>query len=338
MTRDVDTRHAAGGRVLAAGMRWSRWVVLGTLVTTVVVALLPVQVSPTVVLVLAGLGLLAGLPHGSLDHLVAATLTGRSILVVTTVYAGGAVLTWLLLSLVGPVAIVAVLLLSAAHFGLGELELVRETTDWYLSRPVAVALAVSSTGALLLPLARAGDPLSGVATSISPGLGELIGAGPVRVSLAAVWAVGAVVTVIAALRARRYAAVLDVVLVGSLGALAPPLLAFAVWFGGWHGLRHCARLLTVDDRCAELIERGHPRQAVATLVRLAAWPTAAAALTLAGLLVFTATAADPTAALGRTLVVLLALTVPHMLVVWWLDTTAVTGRRSTSGGARLSVP
>ena len=57
--------------------------------------------------------------------------------------------------LAGPLALVAVLALSVAHFGLGELEVVRATTGWRPGRAVAVAIGVAGTGALLLPLARA---------------------------------------------------------------------------------------------------------------------------------------------------------------------------------------
>jgi Brp/Blh family beta-carotene 15,15'-monooxygenase len=113
--------------------------------------------------------------------------------------------------------------------------------------------------------------------------------------------------------------VLDIVLVGVLGAVAPPLVAFAVWFGGWHALRHCARLLTVDPPSAALIALGHPRRAVGGLARAARWPSLAAVVVLAALVVASATAADPAAAVGTTLVVLLALTVPHMLVVLGID-------------------
>jgi Brp/Blh family beta-carotene 15,15'-monooxygenase len=113
--------------------------------------------------------------------------------------------------------------------------------------------------------------------------------------------------------------VVDVLLVGALGLLAPPLVAFAVWFGGWHSLRHCTRLLTVEPRSAGLLAVGRPGAAVRALARLALWPTLAAVAALVALLVATAAAADPAQAVGGTLLVLLALTVPHMLVVLGLD-------------------
>lgn len=280
---------------------------------------LPHPAQDVLVLVLVAAGLLAGLPHGSVDHRLAAELTGWSTPVVAAVYAALAVLAWVLLTVTGPAALMVVVALSVAHFGLGELEVVWETTGWRPSPTVAVAVAVAGTGALLLPLARSGQQLAEVATSISPQLGTLLAEAPVRIALAGIWVAAATLAASAALRAHKHAVVLDIVLVGALGAVAPPLVAFAVWFGGWHALRHCARLLTVDTRSADLLADGQPRRAVVALARLAAWPTLAAVVVLAGLLLATLTAADPSAAVGATLLVLLALTVPHMLVVLWLD-------------------
>ena len=122
-----------------------------------------------------------------------------------------------------------------------------------------------------------------------------------------------------AVRARQPGVLVDLVLVGALGLLAPPLVAFAVWFGGWHALRHSARLLTVDQPAAGLVAAGRPREAVRALARAALVASLAAVLVLAGLLAVTLTGADPVAAVGGTLLVLLALTVPHMVVVLWLD-------------------
>lgn len=304
---------------LAVGARWSRWIVAVAVLLALAATGLPHPAQDVLVLVLVAAGLLAGLPHGSVDHRLAAELTGWSTPVVTAGYAALAVLAWVLLAVAGPVALVVVVALSMAHFGLGELEAARETTSWRPSPTVAVAVAVAGTGALLLPLARSGQQLAEVATSISPQLGTLLAQTPVRIALAGIWGAAATLAASAALRAHQPAVVLDIVLVGALGAVAPPLVAFAVWFGGWHALRHCARLLTVDARSADLLAGGQPRRAVVSLARLAAWPTLAAVVVLAGLLLATLTAADPAAAVGATLLVLLALTVPHMLVVLWLD-------------------
>jgi beta-carotene 15,15'-dioxygenase len=316
---DLAVASTAAARVVAACARWSRGVAAAVALGGAALAAAPGPGPAAAVLLLVAAGLLAGLPHGAIDHRVAAALTGRPVPVVAAGYAALALATWVLLVVTGPVALVAVLLLSVAHFGLGELETVRATTGWRPRGAVAVAVAVAATGALLLPLARSGAQLAAVAAAVSPPLGVLLGDAAVRLGLALLWGVAAVVAAAAALRARRAVVVLDLLLVGALGAFAPPLLAFAAWFGGWHALRHAARLTTVEPECAALLARGQPLRAVGALLRLAAWPTAAAVLVLAVLLAATAAAADPVAAVGGTLLVLLALTVPHMVVVLWLD-------------------
>ena len=162
-------------------------------------------------------------------------------------------------------------------------------------------------------------PVTGVAAAVSPGLAPLIGEKPFEITLAVMWLAAAVVVVIAALWSGHPWVALDIVLVGALGMLAPPLVAFAVWFGGWHAIRHCARMLTVEPECAALVSAGRDRAAVLRLIRLAALPSAAALATVLVLGWITVTASDPTVVVAEILRLLLALTVPHMVVVWWLD-------------------
>jgi hypothetical protein len=47
-------------------------------------------------------------------------------------------------------------------------------------------------------------------------------------SLAGIWLVAAVVAIIASIRAAQRLVALDIALVGALGLIAPPLVAFAV--------------------------------------------------------------------------------------------------------------
>jgi Brp/Blh family beta-carotene 15,15'-monooxygenase len=220
---------------------------------------------------------------------------------------------------VGLPALIAVVALSAVHFGLGELEVERQLSGWRPRGVTAVAIAIAGCGALLLPLARSGDQLTGVAAAISPDLAPLIGGRSFEMSLAGIWVVAAVVAIIASLRLGHRLVAFDVALIGALGMLAPPLLAFAVWFGGWHAIRHCARMLTVEPGCADLVFAGQDRAAVLRLVRLAALPSIAALTTVVALGWITVTASDPTVVVAEILRLLLALTVPHMAVVWWLD-------------------
>jgi len=311
--------HSSAGPLEAAA-RWSRWLVLGAAVlASVHFAGLPAIAGP-VALVIAGLGFLAGVPHGAADHVMAARLSGgRSMVGIGVVYAGIAAAVWALLVWGGLPALIVVVGLSAVHFGLGELEVERRVTGWRPAGLIAIAIAIAGCGALVLPLARSGDQLQGVAAAISPGLAPLISGQPLEMTLLIIWLAAAVVAVIAALWSGHLWVAVDIVLVGALGMSAPPLVAFAVWFGGWHGLRHCARMLTVEPGCAALVSSGRGPAAVQRMIRLAALPSVAALATVVTLGWITVTASDPTVVVAEILRLLLALTVPHMVVVWWLD-------------------
>lgn len=245
----------------------------------------------------------------------------------TLLYAATAAAAWALLNWAGPFVLGVVVLLSVVHFGLGEVQVYRDCRGWRPGPGISTALAVAGTGALLIPMARSGAVLGAVATAMSPGMATVLAAAPMRWAVGTVWLVAACVAAIAALRARRAIVVLDLVLIGALGAFLPPLTAFAVWFGGWHAVRHTGRLLAEEPGCAELVAAGRAGPALRRFARLAALPSVAALAVLLALAVFATTAPDPEAAIAEVLKVLLALTVPHMLVVLWLD------RRDRPAGA-----
>jgi Brp/Blh family beta-carotene 15,15'-monooxygenase len=305
----------------------SRWLVIAIVVVAAGPLVgLPAMSAPAALLI-AGLGLAAGAPHGAIDHLTATRLTGgTSIVVVSGAYAALAAATWAVMAWVGPVALMAVVALSALHFGLGELEVSRQLTGWRPAPVIAAAIVVAGCGALLLPLARSGEQLAEVASAVSPDIAQLIGSTPVQTSLVVVWLVAAMAAVAAALWSGYRAVALDIVLVGLLGTLAPPLVAFAVWFGGWHALRHYGRILTIEPGCAALVAAGRRRAAVRRFIGLAAWPSLAALAVVAALGWITVVAPDPAALMAEALRVLLALTVPHMVVVLWLDRSPLSGK------------
>jgi len=77
----------------------------------------------------------------------------------------------------------------------------------------------------------------------------------------------------------------------------------------------------VEPGCAELVAAGRRLAAVRRFVGLAALPSIAALTVVAALAWFTMVAPDPTTIVAEVLRLLLALTVPHMVVVLWLDRT-----------------
>jgi beta-carotene 15,15'-dioxygenase len=57
---------------------------------------------------------------------------------------------------------------------------------------------------------------------------------------------------------KRKREALDLTLLLLLAHLAPPLIAFAVYFGCWHAMRHTARLtLSSASICIEEFEPGN---------------------------------------------------------------------------------
>ncbi len=312
---------------MATAATWSRCVLLATALAAGGFGIGPATISAPVALVVAGLGFAVGVPHGAADHVIATRLaSGRPIALVATMYGCLAGCAWALLRWADPTALIVAVALSALHFGLGELEVIHRLSRWWPRPAMAAAIVVAACGALLLPLARCGAQLSAVATAVSPNLATAIVQTPVQQGMVAVWLLAAFVVIVGSLRSGHPAVALDVVIVGAVGMLAPPLVAFAVWFGGWHALRHCGRLLTVEPGCVALLNVGRPGAAVLRLIRLAALPSAAAWTVLAALGWFTVAASDPTAVVADVLRLLLALTVPHAVVVLWLD-------RAGTGGA-----
>ncbi len=307
---------------------WSRRLTLGTVLVVMGARVTGVpSLTGQLVLVVAGLGLIAGIPHGAADHVIATRLAGgRPMMLVAVTYFCVALTAWVLLEWAGPIALGVVVALSALHFGLGELEVSHQLTGWRPRRVVDLAIVIGGSGALVLPLARSGDQLREVATAISPDLARLIGEAPVQIGLVVIWLVAAMVAVTASLWSGHPAVALDIALIGALSMLAPPLVAFSVWFGGWHGLRHCARMLTLEPGCAALVRAGRRRASAVRLTGIAALPSMAALGTVAVLGWLTVAAPDPTVVVAEVLRVLLALTVPHMVVVLWID------RRATGSG------
>lgn len=330
MAQDGTRSTPVSPACLPAATRLSRRVLLGVLAVALLVGAAtgtaPWSASGPLVLALAAAGLVLGLPHGALDHVLATRLTGWSMPLVLTAYVVSAALAWVALVLLGLPALLAVLALSLAHFVAGEVEVARATWAWPADRITALAVGLAGTGALLLPLARADRTLLDVASALSPGLGELLAHPATRTGLVASWLLAALLTVRATRRQGVHGPVRDLGVLAALALLLPPLVAFGLWFGLWHGARHVARLLEEEPRAAALLATGRPRAAVAHLARLAAWPSLAALAALVAIVLVTTSSGRGDAALAQAVQVLLALTVPHMLVVAVLD------RRSRARG------
>ena len=348
-TRSAARRDPASERGEDARTAVDRWFALypalalaGLLPIGAVTPLFPVEVG---VATFALGTLVIGMAHGAVDHLVplrAATdvSLGRSIAVVSVVYAllGGAVVAAFFLAPVA--AFVGFIALTWLHWGQGDVAaLVVAGVDH---------LPTSAERWLSL-VVRGGLPM-GVPLLAHPGEYRLVAewiVGLFVVDAAAATAavdpvfvpatrlaVGAFMLAATALSvglgyrrvragASRRGWLRDAGEVAALWAwflLAAPVFAIGVYFALWHGLRHVGRLVLVDDRAAGALGRGDLSGALGRFAR------DAAPLTLGGFLVVAAVGlsvpagvAAPGDLLAVSLVAIAAMTLPHVVVVAWLD-------------------
>lgn len=280
-----------------------------------VVALVADQIldDPSPVLwVLIGIGIVLGVPHGALDHLIASRLAGIRTITAAVVYAVVAVAAWAALQWGGPVPLALMILASVVHFGLGEVEV--SPLRLHGNRCRRVAVMIAGAGCLVLPLARGGSGWDETLQTMSPSLAQVFSLDVTRAMLVGLWLAAAAVTVGVAVARRSWGAVVDVCVIGLVGALVDPLTAFALWFGLWHGPRHMARLVDED------VARGvSVSSAVRSLLIRAAPATLGAVVTLAVVVGAVLSAGSSYGAVAAALTVLLALTAPHMVVVAGLD-------------------
>jgi Brp/Blh family beta-carotene 15,15'-monooxygenase len=270
---------------------------------------------------LLGAGFLLGLPHGAVDHLVPAW-TGlsrggvRPMLAVLTGYAVIAVLAWVVLTFTGPAAVLVLLAVSAVHFGLGDM----------MAGPGARLRAIDTAAVLarggpviVLPLVLWPNVTNPVLAAFSPAVPRLL-TPAIRTGLLVALLACAVVAVLDALCRRCPRDAVEVLLLLALFAALPPFAAFGLYFAGWHALRHTARLIVADPRNRDDLATGSWRSPLLRFARSAALPTA---VVLATVIALIALARQP-ALFTPVLSVLLALTVPHVVIVAALDHAALT--------------
>ena len=351
-TRGGPGTAEAGVGSAAAAKRVDRWFARRPAVA--LAALLPIGAVTPLFPVEVGVAtfalgtLVVGMAHGAVDHLV--PLRGapdvslrRSIVVVSLVYAvlGGAVVAAFFAAPVA--AFVGFIALTWLHWGQGDVatlaiagvdHLPSSAERWLalvvrgglpmgvplLAHPEEYRLVAEWIVGLFLvdatAAAAAVDPL------FTPEVRAAVGVGMAAATLASV-----------ALGYRRVRAgggrggaggwhrdVGELAVLWAWFLLAAPVFAIGVYFALWHALRHVGRLVLVDPRAASAASAG---DAVGALARFG---RDAAPLTLGGFLVVGAVGATvpagvaaPGDLLAVSLVAIAAMTLPHVVVVAWLD-------------------
>lgn len=264
-----------------------------------------------------------GLPHGAVDHLVptwfsARRATTRTVLGIGTAYGAAAAAVLGVFVLASTVATLLFLALSVWHFGAGEVvyaESARADHERRSAAWTAVRTGILGAVPVLVPLVRWPDQVRPVLHALMPRADALLTPGLRQPVLAVLVGAALAVALTELLHgARRPAG--ELLLLLALVLIVPPLAAFAVYFGAWHSLRHVLRLVAADPENAPMLARGRTWPPLRRFALLAAVPSV---LSLAVLAALWLSSDGPVAFVATDLRVLAALTVPHMVIVAWLD-------------------
>lgn len=272
--------------------------------------------------VIATAALAIGIPHGALDHLVTLPRSKATTMALfIAIYVLVAVIAVIAILEFNVIGFIFVLLMSATHFGIGDAAFINEIdrrSGQNIKLPRTIYALCAGTIPVFIPLVNSAstDALAQVNPTLidwHQGFDQEILSGVTALGIAGIFFL--------LLRKRRREA-LDISLLLILALTAPPLIAFAVYFGCWHAMRHTARLTLSLDSSQAAYEDGNLKKAFLTAV-IPGTPALVGTFVIAAIM----------AAIGTeftddffwmALVVVWALTVPHMAVTAKLDRAALT--------------
>jgi Brp/Blh family beta-carotene 15,15'-monooxygenase len=272
--------------------------------------------------VIAVIALAIGIPHGALDHLVTLPKAQpKKMAIFIVIYVAVAVVAVIGILQFNTFGFIIVLFMSAIHFGIGDAAFISEIDrrtqpQSKLNRWFYIPAAGFTP--VFIPLVNSAS--TEALASVNPALINWHQGLDSQILLLVTSFTVAAIAVMAF--SKRYREVLDLTLLLLLAHFAPPLIAFAVYFGCWHAMRHTARLTLSLPRCIENLTQGMPRKAFSNAV-IPGLPALIGTFVVAGIMALS----------GRdfsdeffwmALVVVWALTVPHMVVTAKLDRAALT--------------
>lgn len=273
----------------------------------------------------AVVGVLVGLPHGAVDHLLPPSPGSARAAVGRVARYAAAVAAFLgLLAFAPSLGLALFVAVSVLHLGEADVSFHqwRRREPWRRDRWTALATVGYGGLPVFVPLWWWPEHTRRFLASVAPGAERLVGGTP---PVATAWLTLTAVCVVAVRACRRGHPWLAAEL-GCLTALVfslPPLPMFGVYFATWHALRHFRRALPAlpgNDRSP--LAEGMGR-ACARFARLALPGTLGAYLLLGALGALAATGAGGTVGHGGHLAALVAaVTLPHTLAVRQFDRVA----------------
>lgn len=260
---------------------------------------------------IALIALAIGIPHGAVDHLITIPRTSKvrfyrfiALYVVVAILAALAILKW------NVIGFQIVVLMSALHFGFGDASFLAESGELKMNRATEIAYALAA-GSLpvVLPLVngkstsaleRVNHHLVNWAHGATHGLEILV------------WTFAAIAFAFLLIQ-KRWRDVLDLIALALLAVIAPPLVAFAVYFGCWHATRHTARLTLLLKASSTPLWSAFK----------AGLPALLGTVIVAGGIALVSKNGFSSTLLWSLLVVIWALTVPHMATTARFDVKAL---------------
>ena len=273
---------------------------------------------------LAVLALAIGIPHGAVDHLVALPATSKpKLALLIFVYVAIAVLAVLAILHWNKLGFQLVLAMSAFHFGFGDAAFIAEQdrlTGRRRLKPKTQNMFAISSGTIpvLIPLLK--ESTTSALREINPLLIDW--AANIAPQLKFLVVFFLVTTLVLLVIEKRFREVIDLSALAALALIAPPLVAFAVYFGCWHAMRHTARLTLILPKAKSAAEKNKAIGSFMAAVKPglpALFGTVVVALAIALL----DSSNIDASYLWYLLVVVWALTVPHMLVTLRMDQEAL---------------
>jgi Brp/Blh family beta-carotene 15,15'-monooxygenase len=272
-----------------------------------------VEVSIKAQVVLAIIALAIGIPHGAIDHLITIPRDStKRFVAFIFIYTLIAIIAALAIAQWNLVGFQLVVLMSALHFGFGDAAYANESRAAESKTGYSnLLLACYAIPAGFLPVVL---PLTDKRTievlqELNPAL--INWAGTFTELLRNSTLVVAAFSILLLAMTKNYSLSLDLLLLSALSFFAPPLVAFAVYFGLWHAIRHTARLVPKLPRAMQKISSSTPLAVFVTAVIPGLY--AIAGIFLLGIFFVARGTTDISSDfLWVILVIIWALTVPHM--------------------------
>jgi Brp/Blh family beta-carotene 15,15'-monooxygenase len=272
--------------------------------------------------VIAVVALAIGIPHGALDHLITLPKAQpKKMAIFVIVYVAVAIIAVIGILNFNTVGFILVLFMSAIHFGIGDAAFINEIdkrSDESSKLNRWFYIPAAGFTPVFIPLVNSAS--TEALASVNPALinwhqgfdSEIL----LTITIFTILAIGVMAI------GKRYREALDLTLLLLLAHFAPPLIAFAVYFGCWHAMRHTARLTLSLPRSIDNLNQGMLRKSFSNAV-IPGLPALIGTFAVAAFLALSGH--DFTDEFfWMALVVVWALTVPHMAVTAKLDRAALT--------------